>query len=101
MQACELVNLADLDTGAPHVRATLTASLEDLLSLGVDASASTPPSTWRRRTSPRSEVVTDAGTLDPGELCDVLLGQFDSAERGDDVAVLAVHLTGERHDPPA
>lgn len=45
-----------------------------------------------------AEVVTNAGTLDPGELCDVLLGQFDSAERGDDVAVLAVHLTGEQRD---
>jgi serine phosphatase RsbU (regulator of sigma subunit) len=44
-----------------------------------------------------AEVATQAGTLDPGELCDVLLGQFDSAERSDDVAVLAVHLTGERN----
>ncbi len=45
-----------------------------------------------------AQVAAAAGTLDPGELCDVLLGRFDSAERGDDVAVLAVHLTGERTD---
>lgn len=36
VQTCELVNLADLDTGSPRVRALLTAYLEDLLSLGVD-----------------------------------------------------------------
>jgi len=36
VQTCELVNLADLDTGAPAVRARLTAYLEDLVSLGVD-----------------------------------------------------------------
>ncbi|NKY39603.1 PP2C family protein-serine/threonine phosphatase [Cellulomonas septica] len=46
-----------------------------------------------------AEVVAEAGTLDPGELCDVLLGRFDSAERGDDVAVLAVHLTREQDAP--
>ncbi len=33
---CELSNLADLATGHPDVRRTLTAYLEDLLSLGVD-----------------------------------------------------------------
>ncbi len=36
VQTCELVNLADLATETPRVRATLTAYLEDLLSLGVD-----------------------------------------------------------------
>ncbi|RHA37603.1 alpha-amylase [Cellulomonas rhizosphaerae] len=36
VQTCELVNLADLDTGSAHVRATLTAYLQDLVSLGVD-----------------------------------------------------------------
>ncbi|AEI11782.1 alpha-amylase [Cellulomonas gilvus] len=36
VQTCELLNLADLDTGAPHVRARLTAYLQDLVSLGVD-----------------------------------------------------------------
>lgn len=41
-------------------------------------------------------VAADAGTLEPGALCDLLLHRFDSAERDDDVAVLAVHLTGER-----
>lgn len=35
VQTCELVNLADLDTAAPAVQATITAYLEDLLSLGV------------------------------------------------------------------
>jgi len=35
VQTCELVNLADLDTSSPSVRATITAYLEDLLSLGV------------------------------------------------------------------
>lgn len=35
VQTCELVNLADLDTGSEHVRATIVAYLEDLLSLGV------------------------------------------------------------------
>jgi alpha-amylase len=33
---CELVNLSDLDTGAPYVRGRLTAYLDDLMSLGVD-----------------------------------------------------------------
>lgn len=32
---CELVNLADLDTSSPTVRATIVGYLEDLLSLGV------------------------------------------------------------------
>lgn len=32
---CELVNLADLKTGEPHVQERLTAYLEDLVSLGV------------------------------------------------------------------
>ncbi|WP_026378178.1 alpha-amylase [Aestuariimicrobium kwangyangense] len=36
VQTCELVNLADLDTGSPKVRRTLTAYLADLQSLGVD-----------------------------------------------------------------
>ena len=35
VQNCELVNLADLDTAAPHVRDTIVAYLNDLLSLGV------------------------------------------------------------------
>lgn len=35
VQNCELVNLADLDTASPTVRATIVAYLEDLLSLGV------------------------------------------------------------------
>lgn len=43
-----------------------------------------------------ADVVAGAGTLEPGDLCDVLLRQFDDAGRDDDVAVLAVHLTGER-----
>ncbi|GIF75931.1 alpha-amylase [Asanoa siamensis] len=36
VQNCELVNLADLDTGASYVRGRLAAYLNDLLSLGVD-----------------------------------------------------------------
>jgi len=36
VQTCELLNLADLDTGNPQVRERLTAYLQDLLSLGVD-----------------------------------------------------------------
>ena len=36
MQTCELVNLADLATETDHVRSTITAYLEDLLSLGID-----------------------------------------------------------------
>ncbi|MDG4825371.1 alpha-amylase family protein [Asanoa sp. WMMD1127] len=36
VQHCELVNLADLDTGASYVRGRLAAYLNDLLSLGVD-----------------------------------------------------------------
>ncbi|WP_235521140.1 alpha-amylase [Cellulomonas sp. Leaf395] len=36
VQTCELVNLADLATESDHVRSTITAYLEDLLSLGVD-----------------------------------------------------------------
>ena len=35
VQTCELVNLADLDTSNPHVRDTIVAYLDDLLSLGV------------------------------------------------------------------
>lgn len=35
VQECELVNLADLATGEPHVRETIRTYLEDLLSLGV------------------------------------------------------------------
>lgn len=35
VQTCELVNLADLDTSDSAVRTTITAYLEDLLSLGV------------------------------------------------------------------
>lgn len=35
IQTCELVNLADLDTASPTVRATVVGYLEDLLSLGV------------------------------------------------------------------
>lgn len=35
VQNCELVNLADLDTGAPYVRDRLAAYLNDLISLGV------------------------------------------------------------------
>ncbi len=36
VRRCELVNLADLATETPHVRATLAAYLQDLRSLGVD-----------------------------------------------------------------
>lgn len=36
VQNCELVGLADLDTGEEHVRARIAAYLEDLLGLGVD-----------------------------------------------------------------
>ncbi len=36
VRSCELVDLADLATGHAEVRATLTAYLRDLLSLGVD-----------------------------------------------------------------
>ncbi|HXH78875.1 alpha-amylase family protein [Nocardioides sp.] len=36
VQNCELVNLADLDTGATYVRDRLAAYMNDLLSLGVD-----------------------------------------------------------------
>ncbi|MFD8954293.1 carbohydrate-binding module family 20 domain-containing protein [Streptomyces xanthophaeus] len=36
VQNCELVQLADLDTGEDHVRATIAGYLNDLLSLGVD-----------------------------------------------------------------
>lgn len=36
VQTCELVNLADLDTASPKVRATEVAYLKDLISLGVD-----------------------------------------------------------------
>jgi alpha-amylase len=36
VQTCELVNLADLATETDHVRSTLAAYLDDLLSLGVD-----------------------------------------------------------------
>lgn len=35
VQTCELVNLADLDTASSRVRASISAYLEDLLSLGV------------------------------------------------------------------
>ena len=35
VQTCELVNLADLRTGEPHVQERLRAYLDDLLSLGV------------------------------------------------------------------
>lgn len=35
IQTCELVNLADLDTASPTVRATIVEYLQDLLSLGV------------------------------------------------------------------
>ncbi|SDK04086.1 carbohydrate-binding module family 20 domain-containing protein [Streptomyces indicus] len=36
VQNCELVGLADLDTGEPYVRERIAAYLNDLLSLGVD-----------------------------------------------------------------
>lgn len=36
VRTCELLDLADLDTGAPRVRETLGAYLHDLASLGVD-----------------------------------------------------------------
>lgn len=36
VQECELVNLADLDTGSDTVRDTIAAYLDDLTSLGVD-----------------------------------------------------------------
>ncbi|WP_029287997.1 alpha-amylase family protein [Cellulomonas sp. HZM] len=36
VQTCELLNLADLDTGSTRVRERLTRYLQDLLSLGVD-----------------------------------------------------------------
>ncbi|WP_205614259.1 alpha-amylase [Streptomyces dangxiongensis] len=36
VQHCELVGLADLDTGEDHVRKTIAGYLNDLLSLGVD-----------------------------------------------------------------
>ncbi|MDQ0990513.1 alpha-amylase family protein [Streptomyces sp. V3I7] len=36
VQHCELVGLADLDTGEPYVRQTIAAYMNDLLSLGVD-----------------------------------------------------------------
>ncbi|MFD0165789.1 alpha-amylase family protein [Streptomyces decoyicus] len=36
VQNCELVGLADLDTGSDHVRTTLAKYLDDLRSLGVD-----------------------------------------------------------------
>ena len=36
VQNCELVNLADLDTGSDHVRDRIGAYLNDLLALGVD-----------------------------------------------------------------
>ncbi|MGW1375135.1 alpha-amylase [Streptomyces sp. NPDC002446] len=36
VQNCELVGLADLDTGSDHVRTTIAAYLDDLRSLGVD-----------------------------------------------------------------
>ncbi|MFF4285761.1 alpha-amylase family protein [Streptomyces sp. NPDC001633] len=36
VQTCELVGLADLDTGSDHVRSTLAKYLDDLRSLGVD-----------------------------------------------------------------
>ncbi len=36
VQTCELLNLADLDTGAAHVRERLAAYLQDLVDLGVD-----------------------------------------------------------------
>ena len=36
VQNCELVGLADLDTGEPYVRDRIAAYLNDLLSLGVD-----------------------------------------------------------------
>ncbi|MGX1762344.1 alpha-amylase [Streptomyces lydicus] len=36
VQNCELVGLADLDTGSDHVRTTLATYLDDLRSLGVD-----------------------------------------------------------------
>ncbi|MYS51227.1 glycosidase, partial [Streptomyces sp. SID6013] len=36
VQECELVGLADLDTGEPYVRGKIAGYLDDLLSLGVD-----------------------------------------------------------------
>ncbi|MFC4514925.1 alpha-amylase family protein [Streptomyces ehimensis] len=36
VQNCELVGLADLDTGSDHVRTAIAGYLEDLLSLGAD-----------------------------------------------------------------
>ncbi|HRW19798.1 MAG TPA: alpha-amylase family protein [Dermatophilaceae bacterium] len=36
VQTCELVNLADLDTGSDYVRSRIAAYLNDLISLGVD-----------------------------------------------------------------
>ncbi|MFJ9925109.1 alpha-amylase family protein [Streptomyces misionensis] len=36
VQTCELSGLADLDTGAEHVRATIAGYMNDLLSLGAD-----------------------------------------------------------------
>ncbi|MEU5211218.1 alpha-amylase family protein [Streptomyces sp. NPDC020742] len=36
VQNCELVNLADLDTGSDHVRSTIAGYLDDLRALGVD-----------------------------------------------------------------
>ncbi len=36
VQTCELVNLADLDTGSDYVRGRIAAYLDDLISLGVD-----------------------------------------------------------------
>lgn len=43
-----------------------------------------------------ASVAAEAGTLEPDDLCDELLHRFDNADQDDDVAVLAVHLAGER-----
>lgn len=40
-----------------------------------------------------ARTVADAGTRDPDQLCDLLLQRFDSPERNDDVAILAVRRT--------
>ncbi len=50
VQECELVNLADLDTGSEKVRDTIAAYLNDLTDLGVAGSGSTRPSTCPRPT---------------------------------------------------
>jgi serine phosphatase RsbU (regulator of sigma subunit) len=82
--------LLGLPNGAPRRTHTWEPGEDWAVVLVTDGLVERRSGNVRQALDTMADVVADAGTLHPEQLCDLLLHRFDISDREDDVAVLVV-----------